>query len=128
MKSVLLPALKLVVSAIALWIAAATSCAAEPEGTRLNCKLGYDALLKELKGRADLQADDYPFGIEFHKKGPDGLAYYFTKSPHAAHPAIFWYGKGGSCQSVKADGCGYGNADKFRNALGKYQGRGGNGC
>jgi hypothetical protein len=115
-------------AAAALPLLAATACEAEPAGVRLDCKLGYDALLKDLKTRQDLQMDDYPFGIEFHKKGPDGGAYYFTKTPHAAHPAIFWYGKGSSCQAIKADGCGFGNADRFKNALGKFQGRGANGC
>ncbi len=40
-------------------------CLAEPEGARLNCRLGYNVLLKELKERQDLQMQDYPFGIEF---------------------------------------------------------------
>ncbi len=128
MRLFLLSAFKLLVAAVAGPMLVAAPCAAQTSGTRLECQLGYDALLKQLKERQDLQMDDYPFGVEFHKKGPDGAAYYFTKSPHAAHPAIFWYGKGGSCQSVKADGCNYGSADKFRNALGKYQGRGAHGC
>jgi hypothetical protein len=128
MRNLLPSAALTLLGAAALSLLAAGGASAEPSSARLDCKLGYDGLLKELKARTDLQMDDYPFGVEFHNKKPDGLAYYFTKSPHAAHPAIFWYGKGGSCQVIGADGCRYGDSDKFRNALGKYQGRGKHGC
>jgi hypothetical protein len=121
-------ALKLIVSAAAICVLAAPAALAEPASTRLDCKLGYDALLTELKTRQDMKLDDYPFGVEFHKSGAEGVAYYFTKTPHAAHPAIFWYGKGGSCQSVKASGCGFGKGDAFNHALGKFQAHGSNGC
>ncbi len=96
----------------------------EPEGVRLDCKLGYNALLKQMKERQDLQLDDYPFGTEFHKKDSGSAAYYFTKPVHGAHPAIFWYGAGKACQAVKTGGCGYGATDIFNTALEKYRSRG----
>ncbi len=95
---------------------------------RLNCRAGYGTLLKELKERQDLKMQDYPFGIEFQKKGPETVAYYFTKPVHGAHPAIFWYGGKGACKAVKADGCGFGATEKFKAALEKYRARGSNGC
>ena len=95
---------------------------------RLNCRAGYETLLKELKERQDLKMQDYPFGIEFQKKGPETVAYYFTKPVHGAHPAIFWYGGKGACKAVKADGCGFGATEKFKAALEKYRARGSNGC
>ncbi len=106
----------------------AAPCLAEPEGLRLNCRAGYGTLLKELKDRQDLQMQDYPFGIEFQKKGTGTVAYYFTKPVHGAHPAIFWYGGKGACKAVKADGCGFGATEKFKAALEKYRARGSNGC
>jgi hypothetical protein len=110
-------------AAVALVLTAGPSLG-EPGGVRLDCKAGYNALLKEMKERQDLQMDDYPFGMEFHKKDSGSTAYYFTKPVHAAHPAIFWYGGGKACQTVKADGCGYGATDKFKSALEKYRARG----
>ena len=104
-------------------LAAGTSLAA-PGGVRLNCKSGYNVLLKQMKERQDLQMDDYPFGMEFHKKGSGSAAYYFTKPAHGAHPAIFWYGAGKACKTVKAGGCGYGAKDKFNAALEKYREQG----
>ncbi len=95
----------------------------EPEGVRLDCKSGYNALLKQMKERQELQMDDYPFGMEFHKKDSGSAAYYFTKPVHAAHPAVFWYGVGKACQAVKAGGCGYGAMDKFNTGLEKYGSR-----
>jgi hypothetical protein len=97
---------------------------AESGRVRLDCKSGYKALLKQIKERPDLQMDDYPFGMEFHKKDSGSAAYYFTKPAHGAHPAIFWYGAGEACKTVKAGGCGYGAKDKFNAALEKYRGRG----
>jgi hypothetical protein len=121
-------AFKTLLSIAAGLVLAATPCGAETAGTKLDCHLGYDALLKQLKEQPDIQADDYPFGIEFHKKGTETAAYYFTKPVHAAHPAIFWYGKGSACRTIKADGCGFGGGGKFKDALGKYRARSGNGC
>ena len=113
---------------VATGVLTAAPCLAEPEGVRLNCRAGYDTLLKELKERQDLKMQDYPFGIEFQKKGPETVAYYFTKPVHGAHPAIFWYGGKGACKAVKADGCGFGATEKFKAALEKYRARGSNGC